>query len=276
MLLFIVWCWCSVDMQYMFQYISCYSLSIRRKYWRIPGISFNTSHVTLYPKQGAEFQSSHTFQYISCYSLSPCYQHLCSPEHKFQYISCYSLSEDTFKSLVNPVMFQYISCYSLSSYKMIERTDKYCFNTSHVTLYQNTISGSPAIRPSFNTSHVTLYPSSETTCISRYRGFNTSHVTLYQTWSGWKRDSISVSIHLMLLFIRTPGDQCVSDKCVSIHLMLLFISGILCTALAVASFQYISYYSLSDSCKWRQILYHVSIHLMLLFIQHRDGILPAR
>ena len=106
--------------------------------------------------------------------------------------------------------------------------------------------------------------------------FNTSHVTLYQTWSGWKRDSISVSIHLMLLFIRTPGDQCVSDKCVSIHLMLLFISGILCTALAVASFQYISYYSLSDSCKWRQILYHVSIHLMLLFIQHRDGILPAR
>ena len=182
MLLFIVWCWCSVDMQYMFQYISCYSLSIRRKYWRIPGISFNTSHVTLYPKQGAEFQSSHTFQYISCYSLSPCYQHLCSPEHKFQYISCYSLSEDTFKSLVNPVMFQYISCYSLSSYKMIERTDKYCFNTSHVTLY---LSG--LLRR--------LKPNG---C------FNTSHVTLYRERRGRRFHRTGVSIHLMLLFIFTP------------------------------------------------------------------------
>ena len=142
-------------------------------------------------------------------------------------------------------MFQYISCYSLSSYKMIERTDKYCFNTSHVTLYlsgllrrlkpngcfntshvtlyQNTISGSPAIRPSFNTSHVTLYPSSETTCISRYRGFNTSHVTLYRERRGRRFHRTGVSIHLMLLFIFTP-----------LQIML-----------ARLAFQYISCYSLS-------------------------------
>ena len=149
------------------------------------------------------------------------------------------------------------------------------FNTSHVTLYHH---DKRCFFRIWRFQYISCYSLSQMRlrrCIST-NGFNTSHVTLYQTWSGWKRDSISVSIHLMLLFILTPGDQCVSDKCVSIHLMLLFISGILCTALAVASFQYISYYSLSDSCKWRQILYHVSIHLMLLFIQHRDGILPAR
>ena len=164
-------------------------------------------------------------------------------------------------------MFQYISCYSLSSYKMIERTDKYCFNTSHVTLYlsgllrrlkpngcfntshvtlyQNTISGSPAIRPSFNTSHVTLYPSSETTCISRYRGFNTSHVTLYRKCGSGVVYQPMVSIHLMLLFIRHDLDekgiaypfQYISCYSLSGHQAI--------NACLTSAFQYISCYSLS-------------------------------
>ena len=53
-----------------FQYISCYSLSltdIGKSVWLM---SFNTSHVTLYPKDRFGLVNVITFQYISCYSLS--------------------------------------------------------------------------------------------------------------------------------------------------------------------------------------------------------------
>ena len=78
-----------------------------------------------------------------------------------------------------------------------------------------------------------------------WESFNTSHVTLYrvqeQSWNHFD----SVSIHLMLLFIRAGNQAAETGRRVSIHLMLLFI-GIctLCNCQRI-SFQYISCYSLS-------------------------------
>ena len=77
-------------------------------------VSFNTSHVTLYPK-----------------SLS-----LGSNTLKFQYISCYSLSEIEIDFIQRAAKFQYISCYSLSGVNTSRLSPFGCFNTSHVTLYQ--------------------------------------------------------------------------------------------------------------------------------------------
>ena len=79
-------------------------------------ISFNTSHVTLY--LACSMSSYH------CSSL-------------FQYISCYSLSITAEKALELGFMFQYISCYSLSAAGVTTGGRKWCFNTSHVTLYPN-------------------------------------------------------------------------------------------------------------------------------------------
>ena len=56
----------------------------------------------------------------------------------------------------------------------------------------------------FNTSHVTLYPESALALVRGMLSFNTSHVTLYQHSGCVRVYRSSVSIHLMLLFIRTP------------------------------------------------------------------------
>ena len=53
-----------------FQYISCYSLSARRRLLMDVFCSFNTSHVTLYQITRYLKQLIKRFQYISCYSLS--------------------------------------------------------------------------------------------------------------------------------------------------------------------------------------------------------------
>ena len=98
----------------LFQYISCYSLSLTRQWSMQRYLSFNTSHVTLYHLCLRTAMVIITFQYISCYSLS---------YHKrigryvvtgFQYISCYSLSNLLIMKRYCKNMFQYISCYSLS------------------------------------------------------------------------------------------------------------------------------------------------------------------
>ena len=75
--------------------------------------------------------------------------------------------------------------------------------------------------------------------------FNTSHVTLYLRAYHGVFPRISVSIHLMLLFIMRLRTPFAIDIRVSIHLMLLFIYSCLVTYL---------------------LSMFVSIHLMLLFI----------
>ena len=81
----------------------------RSVHWR-----FNTSHVTLYLGRGM------------CRKVKT----------KFQYISCYSLSYVSQGGAINRIMFQYISCYSLSECLRCKYNRFFCFNTSHVTLYQ--------------------------------------------------------------------------------------------------------------------------------------------
>ena len=123
-------------MLFLFQYISCYSLSIRGSKVDTYSKSFNTSHVTLYRAiHLSRIHKTISFQYISCYSLSQedeSYDEtgivsihlmllfIITPvaedwdKRLFQYISCYSLSVYVLP-LQSAPSFQYISCYSLSS-----------------------------------------------------------------------------------------------------------------------------------------------------------------
>ena len=121
----------------LFQYISCYSLSITFCVLCQSLFGFNTSHVTLYPLQYQSHPPSALFQYISCYSLSRISKNKKERQKQFQYISCYSLSRTIYtdqqtsicfntshvtlylkpvKRLSTFFMFQYISCYSLSAW----------------------------------------------------------------------------------------------------------------------------------------------------------------
>ena len=96
---------------------------------------FNTSHVTLYRNP------------VSAWSVAAGVSiHL-----MLLFISKSDVKE------VNLNRFQYISCYSLSKKKRDLRCIWRCFNTSHVTLYQLSISNSTRTVECFNTSHVTLY-----------------------------------------------------------------------------------------------------------------------
>ena len=145
-----------------------------------------------------------------------------------------------------------------------------CFNTSHVTLYQEsahhcTLSTHVSIHlmllfisygnckakeVKWVSIHLMLLFICEISLITnRLLCFNTSHVTLYPFLVFVIREFISVSIHLMLLFIARRNDRRTVGYWVSIHLMLLFI--------------------------WRwnrgKTPGRVSIHLMLLFIVSRIG-----
>ena len=128
-------------------------------------------------KQRIAGESKGKFQYISCYSLSSVDTARSLVKMKFQYISCYSLSKTSCpKSLTMGVSlhlmllfiqhlhycriqlsFQYISCYSLSAHLIRGRQGLWCFNTSHVTLYQTQRVEYTFMHTRFNTSHVTLY-----------------------------------------------------------------------------------------------------------------------
>ena len=70
----------------------------------------------------------------------------------------------------------------------------------------------------------------------------------------------------MLLFISVYGNKYAFRFFVSIHLMLLFIMTRYCIKGVAIEFQYISCYSLSESCHKHDSYICVSIHLMLLFI----------
>ena len=200
MLLFIIfWRHCYFQF-HLFQYISCYSLS---------GSTWQT-------------ETLQKFQYISCYSLSVSESDTFRTLWTFQYISCYSLSNGKKNSRNGQqvsihLMLLFISIpavspawprsFNTSHVTLYLRHDSFIvqkfirFNTSHVTLYlvgPTYISGSCAC---FNTSHVTLYPISSFGQSIVSSRFNTSHVTLYPGASILLMFGISVSIHLMLLFI---------------------------------------------------------------------------
>ncbi len=76
----------------LFQYITCYSLSLLPSFLSSRGVRFNTSHVTLYRYWVKTFNSGISFQYITCYSLSKDANGKILKSTEFQYITCYSLS----------------------------------------------------------------------------------------------------------------------------------------------------------------------------------------
>ncbi len=227
-----------------FQYISCYSLS--RKYpWgnqREIGVSihlmllfilrqkttdrtdgcFNTSHVTLYRRWTFQNRWQWTFQYISCYSLSIPEDVQDKIKKLFQYISCYSLSKISRPWSAVQIPFQYISCYSLSNYDKLSDAWDYCFNTSHVTLYQSFRQKIKCFLVSFNTSHVTLYLF--VWCTAPY--------------------FLTVSIHLMLLFIRLVITFFFEMVCFNTSHVTLYQAAPMVKVID-CKFQYISCYSLS-------------------------------
>ena len=142
------------------------------------------------------------FQYISCYSLS-FWDGLGDYEPiLFQYISCYSLSIKAATGQKITVVFQYISCYSLSSGIAFSADNGACFNTSHVTLYQDWIlQWVFCFQVSIHLMLLFIDLQVRRLC-PVLLSFNTSHVTLYRD-SRWKcKNRRKVSIHLMLLFIR--------------------------------------------------------------------------
>ena len=75
----------------MFQYISCYSLSMVSSKSHILQPCFNTSHVTLYleVKDVASVYMSFNTSHVTLYRLD---RQRCMALSTFQYISCYSLS----------------------------------------------------------------------------------------------------------------------------------------------------------------------------------------
>ena len=120
-----------------FQYISCYSLSVKAVQTFPVYTRFNTSHVTLYRLMQNSYQATSPFQYISCYSLSGV---------RIGHI------QDTMDFSIH-LMLLFIEK-ELYPYLLF-----YGFNTSHVTLYQKIATEIAKRYKRFNTSHVTLYPS---------------------------------------------------------------------------------------------------------------------
>ena len=97
----------------LFQYISCYCLSIRRTDFIAGG--YISIHLMLL--------------FITVAGK------IIEPKIWFQYISCYCLSALLPTPTYNVPSFQYISCYCLSGKVMRKRGFFSYFNTSHVTVY---------------------------------------------------------------------------------------------------------------------------------------------
>ena len=119
----------------LFQYISCYSLSVKAVQTFPVYTRFNTSHVTLY--RFCRSDSNHR---------NPVSIHLML---LFISISPALLSQHfdvSIHLMLLFIIFAQINCNFL-----------YSFNTSHVTLYQHLEQPSSSARSCFNTSHVTLY-----------------------------------------------------------------------------------------------------------------------
>ncbi len=96
------------------------------------------------------------------------------------------------------------------------------FNTSNVTIQHLGRQANKERQANFNTSNVTIQQeSSRITIIQEYH-FNTSNVTIQQNCTSTNRSKKEISIHLMLLFNRTPLAQAIKICVISIHLMLLF------------------------------------------------------
>ena len=135
MLLFILAFFHCFSAPSLFQYISCYCLSLI---------------------QNNDVIDDRIFQYISCYCLSTwgivilCYLLNFNTSHVTVYLYGRRFS-------VSIAKFQYISCYCLSQEQQLYSSIKFDFNTSHVTVYHRHNAQILRTYLYFNTSHVTVY-----------------------------------------------------------------------------------------------------------------------
>ena len=191
----------------IFQYISCYCLSVIHERFSIFAFDFNTSHVTVYLVANWLANWLLIFQYISCYclSLAHCFRKFCQGNFNTSHVTVYLVPVHTCSS--NQSISIHLMLLFIRKIEFIPIGFKH-FNTSHVTVYRSTIYINVTIYTDFNTSHVTVYhhkllpfcPIFSFQYISCYClsvqvyavlfpffYFNTSHVTVYQTPMRLKR-----------------------------------------------------------------------------------------
>ena len=113
MLLFIRMAAVGGERSIVFQYISCYCLSVS---------GFDS------------FISAHLFQYISCYCLSGLSLGLFNDQADFN-TSHVTVYRTDMPRISSKHLFQYISCYCLSRDYAAKNNIVIHFNTSHVTVY---------------------------------------------------------------------------------------------------------------------------------------------
>ena len=139
---------------------------------------FNTSHVTVYPRDTAEECEEELFQYISCYCLSQLrwtvmYQ-ICNfntshvtvyPKHVTHFTVFFSISIHLMLLFINVKILKCLFFRQISIHLMLlfiknsrDAFGEACnFNTSHVTVYLQQFKLIVSTHPHFNTSHVTVY-----------------------------------------------------------------------------------------------------------------------
>ena len=187
---------------YLFQYISCYSLSFAAIVNIKPFLSFNTSHVTLYRLYDSYYVRLDEFQYISCYSLSFYFTYR---KEKFQ-VSIHLM----LLFIVNrkPLIFSqiHVSIHLMLLFIRI-RLDNCVFTER------------------FNTSHVTLYPKENgLSCVCQWFQYISCYSLSNQIMAAFLKTG--VSIHLMLLFIEQAQSEVESTfsfqyiSCYSLSLVL--------------------------------------------------------
>ena len=205
-----------------FQYISCYSLSVKRLTGSLHRGSFNTSHVTLYQRTAEISFGLPEFQYISCYSLSVTIRLL---RNGLSLVSIHLML-----LFIHAGYGNVTRCLSVSIHLMLlfignqdheERIEKR-FNTSHVTLYPYV--ARPCVSGTAVSIHLMLLfiPGDAASWIGAARFQYISCYSL-SVWCPNRTHLNCVSIHLMLLFIHSNCCRSSSTHRVSIHLMLLFI-----------------------------------------------------
>ena len=142
-------------------------------------------------------------------------------------------------------VFQYISCYCLSN--LLQIPCIIFFISIHLMLLFIRVNGLKIIQDRWISIHLMLlFISERGSNENANRYFNTSHVTVYLYPAIPGNFVIQISIHLMLLFIRTSEQQQDTER-ISIHLMLLFIHMPRRAWRYFPAFQYISCYCLSFS-----------------------------
>ena len=106
---------------------------------RILSRNFNTSHVTVYPLSSKFLYFIYRISIHLMLLFIPLVPNFSISSTAFQYISCYCLSCVRLNIVKINSIFQYISCYCLSRCFQHQHIVSRHFNTSHVTVYLDSI-----------------------------------------------------------------------------------------------------------------------------------------